>query len=48
MLGRQGLKAATEYAILNANYVKSRLERDYAVLFARANGRVAHEMIFDV
>ncbi len=48
MLGREGLKAATEYAILNANYIKSRLERHYAVLYARATGRVAHEMIFDL
>jgi glycine dehydrogenase len=48
MLGRHGLKAASQCAILNANYVKSRLERHYDVLYARANGRVAHEMIFDL
>src|SRR6202040_3912231 len=34
--------------ILNANYVKSRLERHFPVLYARSNGRVAHEMIFDL
>ena len=48
MLGAQGVTAATKYAILNANYVKARLERHYPVLYARANGRVAHEMIFDL
>ena len=39
---------ATRYAILNANYIKSRLERHYPVLYTRPNGRVAHEMIFDL
>ena len=39
---------ATRAAILNANYIKSRLEAHYPVLFARKNGRVAHEMIFDL
>jgi glycine dehydrogenase len=48
MLGGNGMAAATRYAILNANYVKSRLERHYPVLYARSNGRVAHEMIFDL
>jgi glycine dehydrogenase len=48
MLGGDGMTNATRYAILNANYLKSRLEPYYPVLYTRANGRVAHEMIFDV
>jgi glycine dehydrogenase len=48
MLGAQGVTDATRYAILNANYIKARLERHYPVLYARANGRVAHELIFDL
>jgi glycine dehydrogenase len=48
MLGAQGVTDATKYAILNANYIKARLEQHYPVLYARANGRVAHEMIFDL
>ncbi len=48
MLGGDGMTDATRYAILNANYIKSRLEAHYPVLYARANGRVAHEMIFDL
>jgi glycine dehydrogenase len=39
---------ATRVAILNANYLKARLEQHYPVLYTRPNGRVAHEMIFDV
>jgi glycine dehydrogenase len=48
LLGAAGLTDATRYAILNANYVKARLEGHYPVLYARANGRVAHELIFDL
>ena len=48
MLGRDGMTDATRYAILNANYIKSRLEQHYPVLYTRRNGRVAHEMIFDL
>jgi glycine dehydrogenase len=48
LLGAQGLTEATRYAILNANYIKARLEPHYPVLYARANGRVAHELIFDL
>jgi glycine dehydrogenase len=48
MLGASGVTDATRYAILNANYIKSRLEGHYDVLYTRANGRVAHEMIFDL
>ena len=48
LLGARGVTAATEYAILNANYIKSRLESRYDVLYARRNGRVAHELVFDL
>ncbi|NOT27484.1 MAG: aminomethyl-transferring glycine dehydrogenase [Acidobacteria bacterium] len=48
MLGADGATDATRYAILNANYVKARLEKHYPVLYARTNGRVAHELIFDL
>jgi glycine dehydrogenase len=48
MLGAEGLTDATRYAILNANYIKARLEKHYPVLYTRTNGRVAHEMIFDL
>jgi glycine dehydrogenase len=48
MLGRDGMTDATRYAILNANYIKARLERHFPVLYTRRNGRVAHEMIFDL
>ena len=48
MLGADGTTDATKYAILNANYIKARLEPHYPVLYARANGRVAHELIFDL
>ena len=48
MLGAEGATNATRFAILNANYIKSRLEKHYDVLYTRQNGRVAHEMIFDL
>jgi glycine dehydrogenase len=48
LLGGDGMTDATRYAILNANYLKSRLEASYPVLYARPNGRVAHELIFDL
>ncbi|MES2796029.1 MAG: aminomethyl-transferring glycine dehydrogenase [Bacteroidota bacterium] len=47
MMGPDGLKAATETAILNANYIKARLENDYPILYANHNNRCAHEMILD-
>ncbi|TDS14937.1 aminomethyl-transferring glycine dehydrogenase [Sphingobacterium paludis] len=47
MMGEDGLTAATKTAILNANYIKARLEGHYSVLYAGANGRCAHEMILD-
>jgi len=48
MLGADGLTEATKYAILNANYVRARLEPHYPVLYTGPNGRVAHELIFDL
>ena len=48
MLGADGMRLATEVAMLSANYLKARLESHYAVLYTRANGRVAHELIFDL
>ena len=47
MMGGEGLTDATKYAILNANYMKLRLEEHYPVLYAGAEGRCAHEMILD-
>jgi glycine dehydrogenase len=48
MLGYDGVKLATEYAILNANYMKARLEKHYQVLFSGTNGTAAHEFIIDL
>jgi glycine dehydrogenase len=48
MLGAEGVTDATRFAILNANYIKSRLERHYNVLYTGPKGRVAHELIFDL
>ncbi len=48
MLGKTGLTEATKYAILNANYIKARLENDYQVLYVGENGRSAHELIIDL
>ena len=47
MLGGKGLQMATELAILNANYIKSRLEEHYAVLYQGEKGKAAHELIID-
>ena len=47
MLGPVGLKQSTEIAILNANYLKNKLEKDYEILYTSNTGRVAHEMIVD-
>jgi len=47
LMGGDGLTNATKFAILNANYIKARLENDYKILYAGANGRCAHEMILD-
>ena len=47
MMGAEGLTKASEIAILNANYIKARLEKSFPVLYSGENGRVAHELIFD-
>lgn len=47
MLGTEGLKKATEHAILNANYLKEVLAEHFPILYANENGRVAHECIVD-
>jgi glycine dehydrogenase len=47
LMGGQGLTDATRYAILNANYLKAKLEKHYKILYTGKNGRVAHEMILD-
>ncbi|WP_158209417.1 aminomethyl-transferring glycine dehydrogenase [Myroides phaeus] len=48
MLGTDGLKKVTQQAILNANYLKTRLEEHYSILYTGEKGRAAHEMILDV
>ncbi len=48
MMGGEGLKKATEVALLNANYVAKRLEGHFPVLYKGRNGRVAHECIIDL
>ncbi len=47
MMGGEGLTNATKRAILNANYIKARLEGHYETLYTGTNGRCAHEMIID-
>lgn len=47
MMGGEGLTNATKTAILNANYIKSRLEEHYPILYTGKNGFCAHEMIVD-
>jgi glycine dehydrogenase len=48
MLGFDGLKMATEYAILNANYMRARLQNHYDVLYLGKNSTCAHEFIVDL
>lgn len=48
MLGSQGVTDSTKFAILNANYIKARLEGPYKTLYTGNNGRVAHELIVDL
>jgi glycine dehydrogenase len=48
MLGNEGVKAATEYAILNANYMRARLDGQYDILYTNHNGQCAHEFIVDL
>ena len=47
MLGAEGITNTTKYAILNANYMKARLETHYPILYSGEKGRAAHEMILD-
>ncbi len=47
-MGSSGLRRATTFAILNANYMASRLKGHFAILFANPQGRVAHEFIIDI
>jgi glycine dehydrogenase (decarboxylating) len=48
MLGAEGLKKATQYAILNANYMRARLAKHYDILYTNNNGLCAHEFIVDL
>ncbi|MCC6584605.1 MAG: glycine dehydrogenase (aminomethyl-transferring), partial [Chitinophagales bacterium] len=48
MLGSDGVRAATEYAILNANYMRARLAGNYDILYTNINGQCAHEFIVDL
>jgi glycine dehydrogenase len=48
MMGAEGLQAATEVAILSANYISARLKDHYPTLYASSNGHVAHECILDL
>ena len=48
MLGAEGLRKSTEYAILNANYMKTRLENHYKILYSGKNNTCAHEFIVDL
>ncbi|HEY5774741.1 MAG TPA: aminomethyl-transferring glycine dehydrogenase, partial [Xanthomonadales bacterium] len=48
MMGREGMKKATQVAILNANYIAHRLAGAFPVLYTGPNGRVAHECIIDL
>ena len=47
MLGTKGLTESTKFAILNANYMKTKLEKHYKILYTGSNTRVAHEMILE-
>ena len=47
MLGKKGLKKCSEIAILNANYIKHKLEKEFKILYTAENGTVAHELIID-
>ncbi|MEP6747041.1 MAG: aminomethyl-transferring glycine dehydrogenase [Bacteroidota bacterium] len=48
LLGAEGMKRSTEYAILNANYMRARLEKYYPILYLGNNGTCAHEFIVDL
>ncbi len=48
LLGNDGVKKATEFAILNANYIKTKLSQAYDILYTGSNGHCAHELIIDL
>lgn len=48
LLGAEGVRKSTEYAILNANYMKVRLQKDFDILYTGSNGTCAHEFIVDL
>jgi glycine dehydrogenase len=48
MLGNEGVKKSTEYAILNANYMRARLQNDFPILYTNHHGECAHEFIVDL
>ncbi len=48
LLGAEGVKAASEYAILNANYMRARLEKSFDILYTNNTGQCAHEFIVDL
>ncbi len=48
MLGQEGVRKSTEYAIMNANYMKAKLEKFYKILYTGKNGYCAHEFIVDL
>jgi len=47
MMGGEGITKATKFAILNANYMKARLEQEFPILYTGSSGYCAHEMILD-
>ena len=47
MLGKSGIKESSEIAIINANYMKTKLEKNFTILYSGENGRSAHEFIID-
>ena len=47
-MGKEGLRKATAVAILNANYIQTKLKDHYKILYTGNNGRVAHEFIIDM
>lgn len=48
MLGQEGVRAATDYAMLNANYMRVRLKKAFDILYTNHNGECAHEFIVDL
>jgi glycine dehydrogenase len=48
MLGNDGMRKSTEFAILNANYMRARLQHEYDILYLGTNGTCAHEFIVDL